>query len=165
MFCLLCHEKVSRLRAWRTKSEFCCDEHAEIYKRQTLERLLTDQEDDNSGEAPPLLVDATPRGGSNSSPVSASVAETLARFSEHDKPAAPPAAEIDERLRREESKSAGDEDRDEGVQELWRLAEEVGSGDDSSDDGWAAEGTGLSGNSSSLKPDPFGGFGGGSQGG
>lgn len=166
MFCLLCHEKVSRLRAWRTKSEFCCDEHAEIYKRQTLERLLTDQEDGKPGEALPLLVDSKPRGRSDSSPVSDSVAETLARFSKHDTPAAPPAAGIDERLnRREHPKQLGDEDRDEGVRELWRLAEEVGNGDEGSNDDWATEGTSLSGNSSPLKPDPFGGFGGGSQGG
>ena len=39
MNCLFCHRKISRLRAWRTHSEFCSDEHAEVYKRQTLERL------------------------------------------------------------------------------------------------------------------------------
>ena len=42
MYCLLCHEKIPRLRAWRTKSEFCCDEHAALYKKQTLERLLVE---------------------------------------------------------------------------------------------------------------------------
>ncbi len=45
MKCLLCHKKVSRLRAWKTKSEFCCEDHAETYKKQTLERLLRDQEE------------------------------------------------------------------------------------------------------------------------
>jgi MinD-like ATPase involved in chromosome partitioning or flagellar assembly len=40
MHCLLCHEKISRIRHWRTKSEFCCDEHAAIHRRQTLERLV-----------------------------------------------------------------------------------------------------------------------------
>jgi MinD-like ATPase involved in chromosome partitioning or flagellar assembly len=40
MYCLLCHEKISRIRHWRTKSEFCCDEHAAIHRRQTLERLV-----------------------------------------------------------------------------------------------------------------------------
>ena len=44
MQCLLCHEKIPRLRAWTTKSEFCCDEHAAKYKKQTLERLLTEQD-------------------------------------------------------------------------------------------------------------------------
>lgn len=42
MHCLLCHEKIPRLRAWTGKSEFCCDDHAELYKRQTMERLLVD---------------------------------------------------------------------------------------------------------------------------
>ena len=40
MRCLVCHKKVPRLRAWRTKSEFCSDGHAEAYKQQTLARLL-----------------------------------------------------------------------------------------------------------------------------
>jgi MinD-like ATPase involved in chromosome partitioning or flagellar assembly len=40
MYCLLCHEKISRIRYWRTKSEFCCDEHAATHRRQTLERLV-----------------------------------------------------------------------------------------------------------------------------
>lgn len=40
MHCLLCHEKISKIRHWRTKSEFCCDEHAAIHRRQTLERLV-----------------------------------------------------------------------------------------------------------------------------
>ncbi len=42
MHCLLCHEKIPRLRAWTGKSEFCCDEHAELYKKQTIDRLLID---------------------------------------------------------------------------------------------------------------------------
>ena len=45
MKCLLCHKRVSRFRAWKTKSEFCCEDHAETYKKQTLERLLRDQEE------------------------------------------------------------------------------------------------------------------------
>lgn len=40
MHCLLCHEKIPRFRYWRTKSEFCCDEHAATHRRQTLERLV-----------------------------------------------------------------------------------------------------------------------------
>jgi MinD-like ATPase involved in chromosome partitioning or flagellar assembly len=40
MYCLLCHEKISRIRHWRTKSEFCSDEHAAVHRRQTLERLV-----------------------------------------------------------------------------------------------------------------------------
>ena len=40
MHCLLCHEKIPRIRYWRTKSEFCCDEHAALHRRQTMERLV-----------------------------------------------------------------------------------------------------------------------------
>ena len=43
MRCLVCHDRVPRLRAWRTKSEFCSDEHAETYKQQTLARLLDER--------------------------------------------------------------------------------------------------------------------------
>lgn len=57
MYCLLCKEKIPRLRAWRTKSEFCSDEHAAQYKKQTLDRLLTEEADENSG-AVPLPIDA-----------------------------------------------------------------------------------------------------------
>lgn len=57
MQCLLCHSKISRLRTWKTKSEFCSDEHAEVYKRQTLERLFRGHEEPevqvvNETEAP-----------------------------------------------------------------------------------------------------------------
>ncbi len=48
MHCLLCHEKIPRLRVWRTKSEFCCEEHAALYKKQTLERLLVDPSSNQS---------------------------------------------------------------------------------------------------------------------
>ncbi|MCB1019986.1 MAG: hypothetical protein KDC27_08660 [Acidobacteria bacterium] len=51
MYCLLCHEKIPRLRAWRTKSEFCCDEHASLYKKQTLERLLVDPSASQNGQS------------------------------------------------------------------------------------------------------------------
>jgi|GEM_PF-2583702 len=57
MYCLLCKEKISRLRSWRTKSEFCSDEHAAQYKKQTLDRLLTEDADDN-GSSVPLPLDA-----------------------------------------------------------------------------------------------------------
>jgi MinD-like ATPase involved in chromosome partitioning or flagellar assembly len=76
MHCLLCHEKIPRIRHWRTKSEFCCDEHAAIHRRQTLERLVgyvasSSEGDDGlsvlgeqggaqgeESDAPPLPVDA-----------------------------------------------------------------------------------------------------------
>lgn len=53
MHCLLCHEKIPRLRAWTGKSEFCCDEHADLYKKQTMDRLLVD--DSESKSAAPAL--------------------------------------------------------------------------------------------------------------
>ena len=53
MHCLLCHEKIPRLRAWTGKSEFCSDEHAELYKKQTMERLLV-EEAASPGLAPAL---------------------------------------------------------------------------------------------------------------
>ena len=64
MQCLLCHEKIPRLRAWTTKSEFCCDEHGAMYKKQTLERLLTEQNVYPSSQAAmsldPLFVPTPP---------------------------------------------------------------------------------------------------------
>jgi MinD-like ATPase involved in chromosome partitioning or flagellar assembly len=51
MHCLLCHEKIPRLRHWRTKSEFCCDEHAALHRRQTLERLVGS---DSGAESSPV---------------------------------------------------------------------------------------------------------------
>jgi hypothetical protein len=57
MKCLLCHKGISRLRSWKTKSEFCSDEHADTYKKQTLERLLRDQEQLlDKVSAPPLPI-------------------------------------------------------------------------------------------------------------
>jgi hypothetical protein len=55
MHCLLCHEKIPRLRAWTGKSEFCCDEHAELYKQQTMDRLLVD-DSESKGAAPALPI-------------------------------------------------------------------------------------------------------------
>jgi hypothetical protein len=158
MFCLLCHEKVPRLRAWRTKSEFCCDEHAELYKRQTLERLLTDEQDSNPAEAPPLPLDnsrSRPKKGDAAPEPESTVAETLARFAEPDKPT----SSVDELLRRDKPAQFEGEDSDEGVRELWRLAEEVGPGASGSDDDWAS-GDGLSGGDAAFRPAPLGGLGG-----
>jgi hypothetical protein len=153
MFCLLCHEKISRLRAWRTKSEFCCDEHAEIYKRQTLERLLTDHEHGKPGEAPPLPVEtsASPAAGAAAEkPTAAS--EALARFEEIDNARA---------ARRPSKPEAGqDAGDDEGLQELWRLAEEVSPASGGSDDDWSSAGT-LSEGSSPLEPGRSGNLGSG----
>lgn len=57
MQCLLCRKKISRFRVWKTKSEFCCDEHADTYKKQTLDRLLRDQEQlPHSVSAAPLPI-------------------------------------------------------------------------------------------------------------
>ena len=57
MQCLLCGKKISRLRVWKTKSEFCRDEHADTYKKQTLDRLLRDQEQLlHKVSAPPLPI-------------------------------------------------------------------------------------------------------------
>ena len=55
MRCLVCGEKVARLRYWKTKSEFCSDEHAEAHKRQTLDRLMQSQEELLTRPAPPPL--------------------------------------------------------------------------------------------------------------
>ena len=38
--CLLCGERISPIRYWRTRSEFCSDEHEKGYREQTLECLL-----------------------------------------------------------------------------------------------------------------------------
>ena len=55
MQCLFCGNKIARLRYWKLKSEFCSEEHAELHKRQTLDRLMQSQEDLLSHAAPPLL--------------------------------------------------------------------------------------------------------------
>ena len=54
MQCLLCGKKISRLRYWKLKSEFCSEEHAETHKRQTLDRLMQSQEEILSRASPPL---------------------------------------------------------------------------------------------------------------
>lgn len=40
MTCLLCGKKIPRIRAWWRKSEFCSDEHATAWNKETVERLL-----------------------------------------------------------------------------------------------------------------------------
>ena len=61
MQCLLCHKRISRFRVWKTKSEFCCDEHADTYKKQTLDRLLRDQDQLlHNVSAPPLPISDDP---------------------------------------------------------------------------------------------------------
>ena len=53
MICLHCHEKIPRLRAWRTKSQFCSEECAEKYKTQTMERL-TEPGEETQPVPPPI---------------------------------------------------------------------------------------------------------------
>ena len=52
MRCLVCHTRVPRLRAWRTKSEFCSDAHAETYRKQTLARLLDEGSPASAADLP-----------------------------------------------------------------------------------------------------------------
>jgi hypothetical protein len=40
MDCLFCHGKIPRWRRLKTSSQFCCDEHAEQHKNETVNRLL-----------------------------------------------------------------------------------------------------------------------------
>ena len=121
MYCLLCHEKIPRLRAWRTKSEFCSDEHAAQYKKQTLDRLLTDQNPANNekpgpvagseGEQDPFFHDEMGARPSME-------AETVANDdSEPDSPSIFSEAQAAEM---ESFDLPGD-----GVEELWRMAEQV----------------------------------------
>ncbi len=86
MRCLVCGEKVARLRYWKTKSEFCSDEHAETHKRQTLDRLMQSQEEllarpplpigDDSG---PMLPDLEP-SFSEASGLEGAAADTTPRI-------------------------------------------------------------------------------------
>ena len=52
MRCLVCHKRVPRLRAWRTKSEFCSDAHAETYRKLTLARLLDERSPASAADLP-----------------------------------------------------------------------------------------------------------------
>ncbi len=118
MYCLLCHEKIPRLRAWRTKSEFCSDEHAALYKKQTLDRLLTDQSSQHKKlpVASPLpeddLVDLP--GDETSAPPIWQAGR-------------PPVADGSGSLDRDAGlpEVRDDEDAHDSVEELWRLADEV----------------------------------------
>ncbi len=109
MHCLLCHQKIARLRAWRTKSEFCSDECSDRYKKQTLERLLTDQ-NTSSADAVPLPLDEP----------SPEDLEPAVRESDDPPPPAAGAA-VDGAVA---TSLFGDEEA--GEDELWRLAGEVG---------------------------------------
>lgn len=127
MYCLLCHEKIPRLRAWRTKSEFCCDEHAALYKKQTLERLLTDQGGAQAG-APSARPSALDRLGLEPPELDDELtAQEASRalpprlddsVSDDDLLALPPG------LRDGDRPPGPDEDAD--FDELWRMADEVG---------------------------------------
>ncbi len=44
MYCLVCHEKISRWRRLKTGSQFCCDEHLEQHKAESVHRLLEYQQ-------------------------------------------------------------------------------------------------------------------------
>lgn len=140
MYCLLCHEKIPRLRAWRTKSQFCSDECAAKYKSQTMERLLTDQAEvdavpppldapavedldiDLTAEPPPDLTGAT----------EANEADEIAAFEQDvfrddfDEPASLPSG-------------SGGEPYGGGEDELWMLADEVGMNASSQVDQQSAE--------------------------
>ena len=125
MYCLLCHEKIPRLRAWRTKSEFCCDEHAALYKKQTLERLLVDPAATPNGQSslpdPPEpeefeLEELQPVGSQEA--ISAEAPESVQWESlefpdelEENSPDLPMPAEIEQ---------------SDGIDELWKLASEIG---------------------------------------
>lgn len=97
MHCLLCHEKIPRLRAWTGKSEFCCDEHAELYKKQTMDRLLVD--DFQVKSAAPAL------------PVSDDDASSVNHVLLRDQP--------------KDAKRAKDGQETGEVDELWKLAERI----------------------------------------
>lgn len=121
MHCLLCHEKIPRLRAWTGKSEFCCDEHAELYKKQTIDRLLVD--DSGFKSAAPAL------------PITDAGAPSVDHILLKDQPgkAQGEAPSVDHillkaqpsRAKRTESvPEAGD------VDELWKLADRMGDQED-----------------------------------
>lgn len=141
MYCLLCHEKIPRLRAWRTKSEFCSDEHAAQYKKQTLDRLLTDQ--NPSQKATPhaaALVDEEPEEHFEDEMSAQPVESAPEPGSGIQLPAAHSASDSEEDLDDDNyslpSHLTDDiEESQDTVDELWRLAEEV---DNSPSDGDSA---------------------------
>lgn len=108
MHCLLCHEKIPRLRAWTGKSEFCCDEHSELYKKQTMERLLVDESDSEvTATALPIASDAAP----------------AAPAVDHVLLGVNPAA----------SRSLEEEPDSGEIDQLWKIADALGGADDSSE--------------------------------
>lgn len=145
MHCLLCHEKIPRLRVWRTKSEFCCEEHAALYKKQTLERLLADPNAAQNGQGS-LPEPPEPEG------FEIDETETAAdpRQARPDKPQDD--FEFWERFdRADEAKEESvelpppaDEEASEGFDEVWRLTEE------------SSHGGGSSGRSPSFGAEPSG---------
>ena len=144
MKCLLCHNKISRIRAWRTGSEFCSDEHAAVYKKQTLERLLTEPDVTERPPVPALNLAQAPAGqepelASETATDAAPEPQVWQTFDETAPSGAglpPETAESestsDEHLQLMEfdsnelpppSDTATD---DHGLEELWKLADEVG---------------------------------------
>lgn len=99
MHCLLCHEKIPRLRAWTGKSEFCCDEHADLYKKQTMDRLLVD--------------DSASRGSAPALPIFEADAPSVDHILLKSQP--------------KKGKSGKEADEVGEVDELWKLAERMGS--------------------------------------
>ena len=79
MRCLLCGNKVPRLRYWKTKSEFCSDDHADSHKRQTLDRLMQAQEELLSPAPLPVRSDSDSILSQSRSPVPEAGADTTPR--------------------------------------------------------------------------------------
>lgn len=133
MYCLLCHEKIPRLRAWRTKSEFCSDEHAAQYKKQTLDRLLTDQNPARKEKLNPIALSEEPEDGLADDEMSFIAEESVeAREEELIEARAPiEASGGDESGEFEFPSELTDADEaGDSVEELWRLAEEIEQSDD-----------------------------------
>ncbi len=89
MYCLFCHEKIPRLRSWRTKSEFCSDEHALLHRQQTLERLFVDQNAARNQQQQPSSEDA-PAEDSEQPAEGAAETQRLAAQRLPEEPPAPP---------------------------------------------------------------------------
>ena len=131
MHCLLCHEKIPRLRVWRTKSEFCCEEHAALYKKQTLERLLVDSNAPQGSMQAPLPEPPEP------SEFEADESSATAPDESTVSSAAPdPAESVDwSEPAREESVELpppADLEPGVGIDELWRLQDSIGAPSSSS---------------------------------
>jgi len=140
MKCLLCHKHISRIRAWRTGSEFCSDDHAAVYKKQTLERLLTEPDDTDRPPAPKLnLAEGEPEAGiltDEANAVEADVRATLQELGKGDPvkdspidESEPSAGSADALKRLMEFDSndvpAFDDSSDgQGLEALWKLADD-----------------------------------------